>query len=43
MGIYAANLHKNHAFQKINCEKYVNFADFQQIKQIFTQPIAKKV
>ena len=29
-------------FKKINHEKYVNFADFQQNKRIFTLPIAKK-
>ena len=40
--IYAANLNKNHSFQKINLKKFVNFASFQQIKHIFTQPIAKK-
>ena len=42
MRIYAANLDKNLAFQKINHEKWVNFADLRQIKCIFTQPIAKK-
>ena len=42
MCIYAANINENHAFQKINHEKCVNFADFRRIKRIFTQSIAKK-
>ena len=43
MHIYATNLNKNRVFQKINHEKCVNFADFQQVKRIFTQPVTKKV
>ena len=35
-------LDENRALQKINQEKCVNFADFQQINHIFTQLIAKK-
>ena len=39
---YAANLNKNRSFQNVNHEKCVNFADFQQNKCIFAQPIGEK-
>ena len=42
MCIYAVNVNKKWALQKINCEKCVNFAGVQRIKHIFIQPIAKK-
>ena len=42
MRIYAVNLNENCAFQKINREKYMKFADFRPINRIFTQPIAIK-
>ena len=42
MHIYATNLNKNRAFQKVNREKRVNFEDFRQIKRMFTQTIPEK-
>ena len=42
MHIYAAILKENHALREINLEKSMNFADFRQLRLIFTQPIVKK-
>ena len=42
LDVYALNLNKNHAFEKISHEKNVNFAEFGK-EVIFTQPAVKKI